>query len=246
MDKTGDLTHPAYWGRSRRHLGSHAELPDEAEWFPVVEKYLEAYEGERFLELGCAPGRVSALVCSRVALSPHGVDFSTDADRYLDVLKAAGFARPTLYRGDLRGFHPDRPFDVVASFGLIEHFEDPGDILDHHDRMLRKGGLCLVVVPNFRKIQYLYHRVFDRRDMAVHNTAAMAPRLFADFAVRREHRIQYLGYAGRLRLWNAPSKGFLPRVIKKGIREGAFRIGRLLPPAHPWLAPWLVYVGEKR
>lgn len=247
MNKPGDLTYPAYWDRGRRHLGPRAAmLPDEAEWFPPVADWLWEYAGGRFLELGCAPGLVSAFVCTRLAFSPHGVDFSEDADRYLEVLQAAGLCDAVLHRGDLRSFRPDHPFDVVASFGLIEHFQDPAEILDHHDRMLRNGGLCLVVVPNFRKVQYLYHRIFDRRDMAMHNTAAMMPRLFFDFARRRGHRVRYLGYAGRLRLWNAPTKGWLPRAVKKGVREAARVLGRRLPAGHPWLAPWLVYVGEKR
>jgi cyclopropane fatty-acyl-phospholipid synthase-like methyltransferase len=247
LDKTGDLTNPAYWGRCQQHLWAGGELaPEEAEWFPIAAKYLKAYEGGRFLELGCAPGRVSAFICRRMSLVPHGVDFSTEAELYLAVLRAAGFPSATLYRNDLRCFHPDVPFDVVASFGLIEHFDDPRQILDDHDRMLRKGGLCLVVVPNFRGIQYVYHRLFDHRDLAVHNTAAMATRIFADFAEGRNHRVWYLGYAGRLRFWNAPSKLLFSRSIKKAIREAAVRVGRLLPTAHPWLAPWLVYVGEKR
>lgn len=247
MSRPGDLTHPAYWGRGRRHLDPGAPMPtDEAEWFPPVAGVLGEHAGGRFLELGCAPGLVSALVCTRVAFSPHGVDFSGDADLYLETLKAAGLCDAVLHRGDLRNFRPDRPFDVVASFGLIEHFEDPAEILDHHDRMLRNGGLCLVVVPNFRKVQFLYHRIFDRRDMAMHNTAAMTPRLFADFARRRGHRVRYLGYAGRLRFWNAPTKGWLPRAVKKGVREAALELGRWLPDDHPWLAPWLVYAGEKR
>lgn len=39
--------------------------------------------------------------------------------------------------------------DLVVSFGLIEHFDDPREILDHHVRLVRPGGTVGVQLPNY-------------------------------------------------------------------------------------------------
>lgn len=92
--------------------------------------------------------------------------------------------------------------------------------------------------------------MFDRPDLKRHNVNTMSVQVFKQFAERHNHRICYLGYAGRLRFWNVDTGG--PIVIRRVRAVGgrltqviARCLGRLLPAEHPWIAPWLVYIGEK-
>jgi len=249
-----DLTDPHYWSIRQKGLkklrGEYLWDASWAEWLPIVVPHLQQYEGQRFLELGCSPGLVSALICSRISLNPEGVDFSPEADLYMRNLEAVGVVDARLYHSDLREFTPESPYDVVGSFGLVEHFEDPGEILGHHNRMLRKGGLCIVVIPNFRGFQYAYHYLFDRSDLRQHNKEVMSIEVFRSLARKYKHEVLSLGYSGRLRFWNVDLSGgrirkIVRRCSSKLVREVSKRVGRILPEGHPWLAPWMVYVGRK-
>ncbi len=42
---------------------------------------------------------------------------------------------------------PDGVFDVVFHQGLLEHFRNPGDLIAENARVLKRGGLILVDVP---------------------------------------------------------------------------------------------------
>jgi SAM-dependent methyltransferase len=245
---TPDLTDPSYWGQRQRGLGN--QVFDPPEWLPLVSAHLERYRGARFLELGCSPGHVSAGIVPRFAFRPEGVDFSPEAHLYLDAMASVGCTTAILHRADLRTFSPTEPFAVVSSFGLVEHFENFAEILDHHDRVLAPGGLCLVAVPNFHGVQWLYHRLFDAPDLRRHNLDAMRPEVFQEFAQRHQHKVLTLQYFGRLRFWNVDLEGPRYRVVARRIasrlaRELAWRLGHRLPAGHPILAPWLVYLGQK-
>lgn len=248
------LTDVSYWKGRQAGLNPDECAPDdrlmEKEWFNLVRPHLEPYQGQRLLELGCYPGHISAFMCRRIPFEPAGIDFSPLSDKYLEILKAQGISNATLFKEDIRSFKPDLPYDVVCSFGLIEHFRDTQSILDHHNRILRPGGLCVVIIPNFRKIQYLYHAVFDGQDLVKHNIEAMNTMIFSNFARRNRHIILCLEYAGNLRFWNVDLTGSslrsgIKRICSKIVRETARLIGKTLPQGHPYIAPWIVYVGRK-
>lgn len=255
--RRGDLTHPEYWAeqhsggdRGRRPEGSHERRgPPRFEWADRLAELVRPYEGGRFLELGCSPGDVSVALCSRVRLRPEGVDFSPDAHKYVDALRALAL-EPVLHPVDVREFHPAEPYDVVGSVGLVEHFADPTEILDAHDRLLRPGGLCFVIVPHFRGLQFVYHRLFDRPDLERHNVETMQPAVFQRFAERHRHEVLELRHFGRLWFWGVHRGGNrVVRTIRKEAAHAARRLAEalsdLLPSGHPLLAPWLVYVGRK-
>jgi cyclopropane fatty-acyl-phospholipid synthase-like methyltransferase len=244
------LTTPDYWGeRQKDDLLLNNSIIDY-EWLDTIEPFLKKYQHQRFLEIGCCPGHVSAAICSRVELKPEGIDYSPESELYLENMRLFGFPNAKLHKSDIYSFEQEIPFDVVGSFGLIEHFSDPKEVLHHHNRLLRENGLCIVSIPNFRKLQYLYHYLFDRTDLNNHNINSMNLEVFREFAQEANHKIHFLGHVGKLRFWNFDSTGnrvanSIRRVTSRIVRESGAIAGGLLPSGHPYLAPWIVYVGEK-
>lgn len=204
----------------------------------VLDEFLDAVpEGTgRVLELGCAPGVMLELLHrARPDCELHGVDYSpTGVSVTRSRLEAAGI-RACVHAGDFREFVPAEPFDLVASFGLIEHFDDPVPILREHARLCAPGGRVGVTVPNLAP--FLVERLarhFAPATMATHVLAIMQPD-----AIRRA-----LEQAGLEDLRSGRSGGpHLSTAIEPGRRFGAVyrRIAtlwnlaaELLPIDFPW------------
>ncbi len=65
-------------------------------------------------------------------------------------------------------------YNVVCSFGFIEHFVDFVGVLRQQAKLVKRGGLLLVAAPNFSGlIQRVLHGVLDRENLLRHNLAAM-------------------------------------------------------------------------
>jgi SAM-dependent methyltransferase len=249
MTSADDLTLPSGWDeRHKDHRNDLGYLTDAREfpWMSIVREHLTPYKGGTFLELGCVPGRISSLICSEISLRPEGVDFCAGGQMYVESLATVG-STAVYHHCDLREFFPPRPFDIVGSFGLVEHFTDVGDIVGHQDRLLRKGGLCIIEVPNFTRSQYLYHWLFDRPNLVEHNTGAMNLKLYERLARQYEHEILHLGYSGRLRFWGEnPNMPKWMKRLSRTCRRYAEVIAPTLPENNGWFSPWLLYVARKR
>lgn len=246
-----DLTSPTYWGDRQTQLKVPKDQGAMKDLLDAIEPFLLQYRHQRWIELGCSPGNVSYLLFNRIPFIPFGVDFSPQAQMYLETMARYAGVHATLFQLDLREFSPTEPYDVVMSFGLIEHFSNPGEILDHHYRLCRKGGLLVTAIPHFRYLQWLYHRLFDRRDLAKHNISMMNLGTFKGFAERNNLQVLHLGYVGRINFWNVDDSG--PRMkamIRKGlslaVRAFVNRLlAHILPPHKKLYAPWIVFIARK-
>jgi SAM-dependent methyltransferase len=94
------------------------------------------------------------------------------------LLEANGI-KARLYAGDVLEIEPEDQYDVVASFGLIEHFDDPLPCYRAMNHWIRPGGAMIVTVPNLlgpegwamrrRNYQfYLGHRRYSAVDLSNH------------------------------------------------------------------------------
>jgi len=213
--------------------------------------FLSEYRSQNWIELGCSPGHVSYLLAHRIPFVPFGVDFSPQAHLYIEMMGRHAGVQPTLFQEDFRDFTPPQPFDVVMSFGLMEHFDDPHEILDHHVRLCRKGGLIMVAIPHFRQLQWLYHALFDRTDLKKHNLSIMNLDTFRTFSQNRNVDVRFLGFVGRMSFWNVDETG-PPAVaairkalslLTRAVVNGLFSV--LLPPNKKLYAPWIIFVAKK-
>lgn len=252
--RKGDLTNVSYWSERQKLCIPQEPITGSRlpECFYIIEPFLRRYEGKRFIELGCSPGDYSALICSQIKFIPYGIDFSQQAYLYKEAMARIGQNNATLIISDIRDFKSEDKFDVVTSFGLIEHFKDPTEMMFHHHRLAKTGGLIIMTIPNFRYIQWLYHFLFDRKDLAVHNIDIMNLNMFRDFSEKFKHNVLYLGYVGRLRFWNAGLTGskvsvLCKRILSKVIKDSSNKVlSEIFPANSKYYAPFIVYVSEKQ
>jgi SAM-dependent methyltransferase len=107
--------------------------------------------GKDVLDLGCFTGGRAVAWAERYGVrSLAGIDV-----RQVFVDAASLFARQhgvpatfTLGRGESIPF-PSSSFDVVVSFEVLEHVQDPARVLAECRRVLRAGGRALIVFPSF-------------------------------------------------------------------------------------------------
>jgi SAM-dependent methyltransferase len=246
------LTEKSRWSH-RQALDRQAlrDVRAREQWMDVIAAALPAVPLD-ILELGCSPGMLSAALMAETPWRPFGIDYSDDADEYLMTFKQVDKAA-TLYKGDIFETPIDRQFDVVCSFGLIEHFSgaELERLLEIHHDYVRPGGYVVILMPNFTGYQYLWHYMFDRPDLDNHNIGVMNPRTFNMFA-GLGYKIMFNDYHGVLRVWGnsgwlgtwftGKAVAALARVVSGGAKMLS-KVGLKLSGRS--FAPYILFIGQR-
>lgn len=120
----------------------------------AIDLLARRFPGGRVLDVGCGVGMVAALM-REAGLRPVGLDPYEHACRV--ARKRYGLEVICGYLGEAH--LPERSFDAVTFFDVLEHVYDPVAELKEARRLLNFEGLVIVKVPN---IEALQARVFGR------------------------------------------------------------------------------------
>jgi 2-polyprenyl-3-methyl-5-hydroxy-6-metoxy-1,4-benzoquinol methylase len=185
------------------------------EWVKQVRKMLPHGEAS-YLELGCCPGICSAALAQGTKWSVSGVDYCDDGAIFTNVLNLIG--KPSVfYQADIFEFKACELYEIVASYGLVEHFN--GDLLNRvltiHDECLKPGGYLVIEIPNFTGFQYFWHYLFDRPNLEIHNVDMMQPKKIEEYFQSMGYEILFSDYFGQLRVWGNSRFGAIGRIPVK-------------------------------
>jgi len=180
-DARDDLAGQSYWDEtwSAEVLPPRLD-PTRNGWRNHVEREfhreLTAAFGElrtprRLLEIGCARSTFLPYLAHDFGFQVEGLDYSevgaAQARRLLaregvpgSVTCADMFAPPSTLLGR---------FDVVVSFGVMEHFRDTADALRAAARFLVPGGLLVTFVPNLAGVTGWLQKRMNPAVYAIHN-----------------------------------------------------------------------------
>ncbi|HYN08255.1 MAG TPA: methyltransferase domain-containing protein [Vicinamibacterales bacterium] len=203
--------------------------------------------GDRFLEIGCAPGKLLAWVAADLRAEVAGLDVSerglTTASRLFDALHL----KADLRREDLRQTtFQDSAFDVVLSVGLIEHFSDPRDVVRKHLELARPGGTVLMTVPNYRGIYGRLKEHFEPESLLQHNLDIMTCEALVGLVDKNDASAVTAYHAGRLSPWQTSWKKRWPAPVATSVSLVANTVALLQPVDVAALCPMLVLEVRRR
>ena len=109
-----------------------------------VDSRTQGFERKRVLDIGCGFGLLLDFLQSK-GWDPYGVDFASDAITYGQ--KELGLKNISVGNLEHDSFE-ENYFDMVTLASVIEHLDDPVDMLARIHRVLRPGGVLLITTPN--------------------------------------------------------------------------------------------------
>lgn len=202
---------------------------------------------DRFIEIGCAPGKMLAWVSAALGAEVCGLDYSDRGIAVARDLFAALKLSADLRCEELaRTTFPPATFDVVFSAGVIEHFEDPSPIVRDHLRLLRPGGRLLITIPDYSGLYGRLQGYFDAPSLDIHNLHLMDPDVLKSVAPPEECTDVTTYRFGRLSPWVLSLGARWPSPIASAVSY-AFNTLALLQPADlAPLCPMLVLEARRR
>lgn len=176
-----DLVEQTYWDNIYRDKELTTIITEDAINDFIKKNIPEARGYMSVFEIGCYPGNY--LPCfGEKGYEINGIDLTPKVNELSQFLASQGYKVGRIERGNF--FNEEfRQYDIVCSFGFIEHFINYCDVIKMQLDMVKPGGYVLIETPNFRGLfQYLYHRVFDNLNLKRHNILSMNPNEWSKIA----------------------------------------------------------------
>ncbi len=188
-----------------------------------LHKYFQQLLGSRknfsVLEIGCANSVWPIYFHQYFDAKVYGLDYSEigcEKSRLLlehyktpgEIICADLFAPPDELLGK---------FDLVVSFGVVEHFTDTADCLKSCAAFLKPGGMLLTLVPNIPSIIGLIQKYVDRAIYDVH--VPLTKKMFIEAHEKSLLNIEYCDYFMFINLSIINSDAFSLRHLNKWFRH---------------------------
>lgn len=125
---------------------------DKGDFKKYVEKIASlSNKKSKFLDVGCGTGIALELLKNKII--GYGVEVSNTS---IKKCKEKNL-NCEFYNGKKLPFG-NQEFDIVGSFNVLEHTDDPPSFLNEQNRVLKQSGYLIIVCPNFLSITNNYHQ----------------------------------------------------------------------------------------
>jgi 2-polyprenyl-3-methyl-5-hydroxy-6-metoxy-1,4-benzoquinol methylase len=116
------------------------------------------------IEIGCAQSAYLPYFAKQLGFKVSGIDRSeVGCERARKMLEREG-VKGEVYCADFFSVPAQLlgRFDVVISFGVVEHFERTAEAVGAMARLLKPGGIMFTHIPNFTGVLGKYQKLLDR------------------------------------------------------------------------------------
>lgn len=127
-------------------------------------------QGKKILEVGCANSQWLPYFAKEYNLEIYGLDYSNiGCENSKNILNTEG-VDGEIVCADL--FEPPNSFiekfDIVISFGVIEHFENTEYVVESIAKMLKPGGVMVTFIPNMNGLPGFIQKKVSKEIYDIH------------------------------------------------------------------------------
>jgi 2-polyprenyl-3-methyl-5-hydroxy-6-metoxy-1,4-benzoquinol methylase len=107
-----------------------------------------ADSNSQILEIGCGDGALTGLIYQTFQCSLVGTEPSSDGIRFCkEMFSKHNFKGEFIEVGGYSLSFPDSRFDFIVLADVIEHLQQPGEMLKEIKRLLKPGGRAIITTP---------------------------------------------------------------------------------------------------
>jgi len=233
-----------YWDAGYEHLDL-VYKPETIEFRELFERHLKP-QGTCF-EIGCYPGNFLIYLGTRFDYVVSGIDTTSYVlSRLPQHLINHGVKVGKFHQGDFLSFESSDVYDVVCSFGFIEHFSNLEEVIERHIRLVKPGGILIISCPNFRGLQYIFHRLLDPANLERHVLKAMSLSRWNRVLKRNGMMTIYQGYYRTADFWvDTPRSRRWAELAIECIKWATKQIDRRVNWPNPLLSPHMISFSQK-
>lgn len=215
----------------------------------ILAKLIAEKNIKNAIELGGFPGYYATYLKKYQGLDTTLFDYYVHQDLINQLLEKNGL-KPgdiNIIEADLFNYQPEKLYDMVLSFGLIEHFNDTKAIIETHLQFLKPGGVLFITLPNFKSVNGWVQRNFDKENYDKHNINSMDLQLLKDSCKQLGLKDIEGYYHGRFTVWleNKAEQSKVAKAIVKAIWLAGKVATRIVPVESKSLSPYIVLKAVK-
>ncbi len=136
---------------------------------------LDFPEKASFIEIGGFPGLYSIFFRKKFNYDVHLLDYVIIPEIIHGMEQTNQLPEGSIHvlKEDFFTYVPERRFDVVFSYGFIEHFVDIPGVISRHVDLLNENGRLLIVLPNLNGMSGAFFKLTDPGMFSKHNLKSM-------------------------------------------------------------------------
>ena len=245
-----NLTDRAFWKsfwESRKNL--IFQLKPDYVFGDILAKLIVDNGVKNAIELGGFPGYYSIYLKKYQNLNTTLFDYYVHDGLVKELLAVNGLKDGdiNIIEADLFSYKPEKLYDMVLSFGLIEHFSSTASIIETHMQFLKPGGVLFITLPNFTGVNGWVQRKFDIENYNKHYIDCMNPVFLADNCKKLGLKNVGSYYHGKFTVWleNKSEQSALAKGIVKAIWVAGKVFTKIIPVESKALSPYIVLKATK-
>lgn len=217
------------------------KMPSEV---PFIEYMPLLKGGNSFIEIGGFPGTMATYFYKNGIPDVTILDYILNKEVINKVEKMYQIPANTVksIEADFFNYSSEKVYDIVFSYGFIEHFEDVKDVIKRHVDLVAQNGKLLIVLPNFRGINGWIQKVFDVENLNCHNLKSMEFGLLKNIMSELDVKNIKIEYTRKPMLWLRPNKG--SKLTHLFVKFLSYFL-KLFPIKNRYLSPFIVIYAEK-
>lgn len=183
-----------------------------------IEKNIPDTANGACIEIGCFPGKFLAIFGQK-GYTLSGIDFFPGTTTQLPKwLNSGGFHVGDFYEEDFFTADISGQYDIVSSFGFVEHFENLSAVIARHVALAHPGGTIILDVPNLASPPYsLLYRILEPEVLKNHVRSVMNKETLERAFEENGCTIRNAEYVGNFYFRFVTKHNYIRKLIENGV-----------------------------